>query len=55
MPTQEERLSTLEHPLAFLQKKSGVEIQDLNRNMTVLREIRLRTSLLQEHSFEETG
>ena len=36
MPTQEERFTALEQTLAFLQRKSGVEIQDLNRNVTML-------------------
>ena len=36
MPTQEERLTALEQTLAFLQRKSDIEIQDLNRNTTML-------------------
>ncbi len=36
MPTQEERFTALEQTLAFLQRRSGVEIQDLNRNVTML-------------------
>jgi hypothetical protein len=36
MPTQEERLTTLEQTVALLRKRSGAEIQDLNRNVTML-------------------
>ena len=36
MPTQEERLTTLERTVALLQKRSSAEIQDLNRNVTML-------------------
>ena len=36
MPTQEERLTTLEQTVALLPKRSSAEIQDLNRNVTML-------------------
>jgi hypothetical protein len=36
MPTQDERLTTLEQTVALLQKKSSANIQDLNRNVTML-------------------
>lgn len=36
MPTQEERLTTLEQTVALLRKRSSSEIQDLNRNVTML-------------------
>ena len=36
MPTQEERLTTLEQTVALLQKRSSGEVQDLNRNVTML-------------------
>ena len=36
MPTQEERLTTLEQTVALLRKRSSTEIQDLNRNVTML-------------------
>lgn len=36
MPTQEERPTTLERTVALLQKRSSAEIQDLNRNVTML-------------------
>jgi len=36
MPTQEERLTTLEQTVALLQKRSSSEVQDLNRNVTML-------------------
>lgn len=36
MPTQDERLTTLEQTVAPLQKKSSTNIQDLNRNVTML-------------------
>jgi hypothetical protein len=36
MPTQEERLTTLEQTVALLRRRSSTEIQDLNRNVTML-------------------
>lgn len=36
MPTQEERLTTSERTVTLLQKRSSAEIQDLNRNVTML-------------------
>ncbi len=36
MPTQEERLTTLEKTVALLQKSSSTGIQELNRNVTML-------------------
>jgi len=36
MPTQEERFTTLEQTVALLQKRSSTEVQDLNRNVTML-------------------
>ena len=36
MPTQEERLTTLEKTVAFLQKSSSTDTQELNRNVTLL-------------------
>jgi hypothetical protein len=36
MPTQEERLTTLEQTVALLQKRSSADVQDLNRNVTML-------------------
>lgn len=36
MPTQDERLTTLEQTVALLQKRSSANIQDLNRNVTML-------------------
>ncbi|MEO7021247.1 MAG: hypothetical protein ABI234_13910 [Ktedonobacteraceae bacterium] len=36
MPTQEERLATLEQTVALLQKRSSADMQDLNRNVTML-------------------
>ncbi len=35
MPTQEERLTTLEKTVAFLQKSSSTDTQELNRNVTI--------------------
>jgi len=36
MPTQEERLTTLEKTVAFLQKSSSTDTQQLSRNVTRL-------------------
>lgn len=36
MPTQEERLTTLEKTVALLQKSSSTDTQELNRNVTML-------------------
>jgi DNA repair exonuclease SbcCD ATPase subunit len=36
MPTQEERLTTLEKTVALLQKSSSTDTQELSRNVTIL-------------------
>jgi len=36
MPTQEERLTALEQTVALLQRRSSTEMQDTNRNVTML-------------------
>jgi hypothetical protein len=36
MPTQEERLTTLEKTVALLQKSSSTDTQELNRNVSIL-------------------
>jgi len=36
MPTQEERLTALEQTVSLLQRRSSTEMQDTNRNVTML-------------------
>lgn len=65
MPTQEERLTTLEQTIALLRKRSSTEIQDLNRNVTMLlgiasgqeldiKEIKVSLATIEEHLNEHT-
>lgn len=60
MPTQEERLTTLEQTVALLRKRSSTEVQDLNRNVTMLlgiasaqeldiKEIKVSLATIEEH------
>ena len=66
MPSQEERLTTLVQTVALLRKRSSTEIQDLNRNVTMLlgiasgqeldiKEIKVGLATIEERLDEHTG
>lgn len=65
MPTQEERLNTLEQTVALLQKRSSADVQDLNRNVTMVlgiasgqeldvKEIKVKLALMSDQQAEHT-